>query len=180
MRILWVKMGGLWPSNTGGRVRSLQIISELSRRHRVTVVTTHGSGDDPEGLRLRLPNCERVVSIPYVVPKRGDREFPFAVARSWLSPYPVDLWKWRVEQVREQVDALIAGGDVDVCVADFLFAAANVPSGGPVPVVLFEHNVEYMIWRRLSAIEPSPLRRALFEVESVSYTHLTLPTNREV
>jgi glycosyltransferase involved in cell wall biosynthesis len=165
MRILWVKMGGLWPSNTGGRVRSLQIISELSRRHRVTVVTTHGSGDDPEGLRLRLPNCERVVSIPYVVPKRGDREFPFAVARSWLSPYPVDLWKWRVEQVREQVDALIAGGDVDVCVADFLFAAANVPSGGPVPVVLFEHNVEYMIWRRLSAIEPSPLRRALFEVE---------------
>jgi polysaccharide biosynthesis protein PslH len=105
------------------------------------------------------------VSIPYAVPKRGDREFPFAVARSWLSPYPVDLWKWRVDQVREQVDALIAGGDVDVCVADFLFAAANVPSGGPVPVVLFEHNVEYMIWKRLSAIEPSPLRRALFEVE---------------
>ena len=50
MRILWVKMGGLWPSNTGGRVRSLQIISELSRRHRVSVVTTHGSGDYPEGL----------------------------------------------------------------------------------------------------------------------------------
>jgi glycosyltransferase involved in cell wall biosynthesis len=165
MRILWVKMGGLWPSNTGGRVRSLQIISELSRRHQVTVVTTHGSGDDPGGLRRRLPNCERVVSIPYTVPKRGDREFPLAVARSWLSPYPVDLWKWRVDQVRQQVDQLIAGGGVDVCVADFLFAAANVPLGGPVPVVMFEHNVEYMIWKRLSAIEPSPLRRALFEVE---------------
>lgn len=165
MRILWVKMGGLWPSNTGGRVRSLQIIAELSRRHRVTVVTTHGSGDDAEGLPLQLPLCDRVVSIPYVVPKRGDREFPLAVARSWLSSYPVDLWKWRVGQVREQVDRLIASGGVDVCVADFLFAAANVPLGGPVPVVLFEHNVEYLIWKRLSAIEASPLRRALFEVE---------------
>jgi len=41
----------------------------------------------------------------------------------------------------------------------------NVPLGGPVPVVLFEHNVEYLIWKRLSAIEPSPLRRALLEVE---------------
>ena len=40
MHILWVKMGGLWPSTTGGRVRSLQIISELARRHQVTVVTT--------------------------------------------------------------------------------------------------------------------------------------------
>lgn len=99
------------------------------------------------------------------MPKRGDREFPLAVARSWLSPYPVDLWKWRVDQVRQQVDQLIAGGGIDVCVADFLFAAANVPLGGPVPVVMFEHNVEYMIWKRLSAIEPSPLRRALFEVE---------------
>jgi glycosyltransferase involved in cell wall biosynthesis len=165
MRILWVKMGGLWPSNTGGRVRSLQIISELSRRHRVTLVTTHGSGDDPNGLALQLPRCDRVASIPFVVPKLGDPEFPFAVARSWLSTYPVDLWKWRVERIRREVDTVIAEDGVDVCVADFLFAAANVPLGGPVPVVLFEHNVEYLIWKRLSAIEPSPLRRALFEVE---------------
>ena len=71
MRILWVKMGGLWPSTTGGRVRSLHTIAELSRRHQVTVVTTHGVGDDPEGLARHLSNCDRVVSLPYVVPKRG-------------------------------------------------------------------------------------------------------------
>ncbi len=50
MRILWVKMGGLWPATTGGRVRSLNTISELARRHQVTVITTHGVGDDPAGL----------------------------------------------------------------------------------------------------------------------------------
>src|SRR5438093_7207959 len=164
MRILWVKMGGLWPSTTGGRVRSLQIISELSRRHRVTVVTTHGSGDDPDGLARQLPHCQ-VRSIPYLPPKRGDRSFPLAVARSWASAYPVDLWKWRVREMREQVQAFIGAAAVDLCVADFLFAAVNVPFDGPVPVVLFEHNVEYQIWKRLAAIEQDPLRRALFEVE---------------
>ncbi len=56
-------------------------------------------------------------------------------------------------------------GDVDVCVADFLFATPNVPFGGPVPVVLFEHNVEYQIWQRLAGIERSPLKRGLLEVE---------------
>ena len=86
MRILWVKMGGLWPSTTGGRVRSLQIVSELSRRHRVTVVTTHGPGDDPEGLARHLSLCQRVVSLPYMVPKRGSATFPAAVVRSWFSP----------------------------------------------------------------------------------------------
>jgi polysaccharide biosynthesis protein PslH len=165
MRILWVKMGGLWPSNTGGRVRSLQIISELSRRHQVSVVTTHGLGDDPEGLARQLPLCRHVDSLPYVVPKRGDRQFPLAVVRSWFSADPVDLWKWRVPSVRARVDGFMSRDTVDVCVADFLFATPNVPFGGQVPVVLFEHNVEYQIWQRLAAIEQSPLKRALLEVE---------------
>ena len=108
MRILWVKMGGLWPSTTGGRVRSLQTISELSRRHQVTVVTTHGAGDDPEGLAKHLSHCDRVISLPYAVPKRGSAAFPAAVMRSWLSSYPVDLWKWRVPEVRAQVQAITA------------------------------------------------------------------------
>lgn len=164
MKILWVKMGGLWPSTTGGRVRSLQTIAGLSRRHQVTVVTTHGPGDDPEGLARHLSRCHRVISLPYAVPKRGSAAFPAAVARSWFSPYPVDLWKWRVPAVREQVEALMAGG-VDLCVADFLFAAANVPMGGRTPVVLFEHNVEYQIWQRLAALEGRPWLRALFELE---------------
>jgi glycosyltransferase involved in cell wall biosynthesis len=164
MRVVWVKMGGLWPSTTGGRVRSLQIISELSRRHEVSVITTHGQGDDPEGLARRLSSCERVISLPYLVPKRGTAAFAGALARSWASPFPVDLWKWHVPEVRDQVAALMAGG-VDLCIADFLFAAMNVPMGGTTPVVLFEHNVEYQIWQRLAALESHPVRRVLFEIE---------------
>ena len=165
MHILWVKMGGLWPSTTGGRVRSLQIISELARRHQVTVVTTHGAGDDPDGLKRQLSHCHDVVSYPYAVPKLGSAAFPAAVARSWMSKYPVDLWKWREPQLREKVHALMGSGAIDLCVSDFLFAAANVPTGGSTPVVLFEHNVEYMIWRRLCALETRVWRRALFEIE---------------
>ena len=165
MKILWVKMGGLWPSTTGGRVRSLRTISELATRHEVTVITTHGPGDDPEGLAERLSACQKVVSIPYVPPKRGSASFPAAVARSWFSRYPVDLCKWQVPEVRQQVEALMRSGAVDLCVTDFLFAAVNVPTGGPVPTVLFEHNVEYIIWQRLCALETNPVKRALFEIE---------------
>jgi glycosyltransferase involved in cell wall biosynthesis len=146
-------------------VRSLQIVSALSRHHNVTLITTHGPGDDPQGLARQLPDCHQVVSIPYDVPKRGASSFPLAVARSWFSSYPVDLWKWRVPEVRDQVKAFFEKDLVDVCVSDFLFAAANVPLGGRVPVVLFEHNVEYLIWKRLSQIERSPWKRALFELE---------------
>jgi glycosyltransferase involved in cell wall biosynthesis len=165
MKILWVKMGGLWPPTSGGRTRSLNLLAELSRRHEVTVVTTHGAEDAPDGLVDRLPHCKRILSFGYQVPKRGSAAFPLTVARSWLSADPVDLWKWRVPAVKECVKSLIAGRRVDVCVSDFLFAAANLPLNCGVPTVLFEHNVEYLIWKRLCDLEQVAWRRALLEIE---------------
>ena len=164
MRIVWVKIGGLWPLNMGGRLRSFHTIAELARRHRVTVLTTHGPEDDAEGLAAQLPGCARVVSVPHAIPKAGTPRFAAALARSWLSPYPADLWKCRIPALQAHVREALAAG-VDVCVADFLVAVPNVPIGGRVPTILFEHNVEYMIWKRLHEVEPSALRRALLAIE---------------
>lgn len=165
MRILWVKPGGLWPLNTGGRLRSFHLIAELSRRHRVTVLTTHGPADDPQGLASHLPACERVESVPYTLPKVGTARFALAVARSWMSRYPADLWRWRPAQLRARVRRILAEGP-DLCVADFLVAMPNLPRGGFGPVLLFEHNVEHMIWKRLHKVETSPVRRLLLAIES--------------
>jgi len=164
MRILWVKVGGLWPLNTGGRLRSFHILAELTRRHRVTLVTTHGLRDDPAGLAAQLVACE-VISLPYAAPKQGSARFVGAVLGSWLSPLPVDLWRWRIPAVRKEVERLIRGAKFDLCVADFLHATPNVPLDGPLPTILFAHNVEHIIWQRLGRIETRPWRRALLELE---------------
>ena len=164
LRILWVKIGGLWPLNMGGRLRSFHTIAELARRHRMTVVTTHGPADDAAELGRQLAHCERVVSVPYASPKAGTVSFAAALARSWLSPYPADLWKCRIPALQDAVrEALVAG--VDVCVADFLVSMPNLPETLREPTILFEHNVEYMIWKRLSEVERRVGRRALLAIE---------------
>jgi glycosyltransferase involved in cell wall biosynthesis len=165
MRILWVKPGGLWPLNTGGRLRSVHLIAELSRRHRVTVLTTHGPADDPQGLAAYLAACERVESVPYTLPKVGTAPFALAVARSWMSRYPADLWRWRPARLRARVQGMLAEGP-DLCVADFLVAMPNLPRAGFGPVLLFEHNVEHMIWKRLHKVETRPARRLLLAIEA--------------
>ena len=165
MRILWVKVGGLWPLNTGGRLRSFHIVRELARRHRVTVLTTHGPEDDAEGLARNLPEDSEVVSFPYAAPKQGSARFVTALLRSWASPLPVDLWRWRVPPLQREVRRLIDDRKIDLCVADFLAAVPNVPRDASVPVVYFSHNVEHMIWQRLSRIEPRLWRRLLLEIE---------------
>ena len=81
MNILWVKIGGLWPLNVGGRLRSYHIISELSKRHSVTVLTTHGPGEDPDALAKQLPNCARVASFAYASAKAGSLRFAATLPR---------------------------------------------------------------------------------------------------
>src|SRR3989454_1039806 len=117
LRIVWVKIGGLWPLHTGGRLRSFHNLSELSRPHPLTVLTTHRPGEDPAALAARLPYCERVVAFPHAAPKQASWRFVGSLSRSWLSALPVDLWKSRVPAVQAEGDRVLGGGHVDVCVA---------------------------------------------------------------
>ena len=165
MRILWVKVGGLWPLTTGGRLRSYHLVSQLARRHQVRLITTHGPEDDPDGLRSSLSHCQDVQSIPFQLPRQNTARFALALMRSWSSRLPVDMWKARVAALQAHVHGVLERGEVDVCVADFLAAASNVPARHRVPIVLFAHNVEHQIWKRLSAHAGTPWKRALLEVE---------------
>ncbi|EQD59165.1 glycosyl transferase, group 1, partial [mine drainage metagenome] len=67
--------------------------------------------------------------------------------------------------LRAEAGRRLLAGDVDLCIADFLAASINVPACSRVPLLLFSHNVEHMIWKRLAAVERRPLQRAALELE---------------
>ncbi|MGH8311767.1 MAG: glycosyltransferase family 4 protein, partial [Gammaproteobacteria bacterium] len=165
MRILWIKVGGLWPCNTGGRLRSFHLLRELSKRHQVTLLTSDSSAEQQRVLRAQLPECEAIVSLVHRMPKWRSPRFALALACSWLSALPVDMRRSRIASLRAEAGRCLAGHRVDLCVADFVAAMPNVPRAPGVPVLLFEHNVEYLIWKRLAGVESRPWRRALLELE---------------
>ena len=161
-------MGGLWPATTGGRVRSLNTISELARDHQVTVITTHGHGDDPDGLKQQLAGCERVISVPYAVPEARQRRvcrrrrallvltLPgrfVEVAGSRGAPRRVRCARRRQRRPLRR--------RLSVCGRQ----RADATRLEALPVLLFEHNVEYLIWQRLANLETSAWKRTLFEME---------------
>ena len=166
MNVLWLKVGGLWPPHTGGRLRSLHILEQVARHHRVELLTTHSESDDHAGLAERLEGRAELASFPWRAPKHGGAAFAHALVRSWGTPLPVDLWRWRVPELRRAAARRLAAGTVDVCVADFLAAMPNLPFElRGVPLVHFSHNVEHSIWRRLAAVETRPWRRLALEIE---------------
>jgi glycosyltransferase involved in cell wall biosynthesis len=58
----------------------------------------------------------------------------------------------------EVVRDVVARGDVDLVVADFLVSTINLSHPLPVPTVVFQHNVEAQIWARRAQHAPLLVR----------------------
>jgi len=63
MKILWVKAGKLLPVDTGGKIRSYNILRHLARDHKVTFLSYYGGGNDPAyeaAISQQLPGAQAV------------------------------------------------------------------------------------------------------------------------
>ena len=60
MKILWVKAGKLLPVDTGGKIRSYNILRHLAKEHEVTLLSYYGGKRDSDyevAIAQRLPGA---------------------------------------------------------------------------------------------------------------------------
>ena len=162
MKTLWVKAGKLLPVDTGGKIRSFNILRELATAHEVTPLTYYGGKRDEDyerDIRARFPGA---VTIHTAAPDGGALDYLRRLPRR--APYAVT--KFHAPAVEQWLRQALAERRFDVAVCDFLSATLNFPEPLDTPTVLFQHNVESILWRRQAAHEPNWLQRAAFTVEA--------------
>lgn len=156
MRILWVKAGGLLPLDSGGRIRSYNLVRELARRHQVTFFGFHGKEDDAAHSELNSI-CERVICFPLELPSAKSASESFRYLAGLTSREPYSIRKYYRPHVATELGALVKKEGYDVIVSDFVFAASVIPWDSPCRKVLFTHNVEATIWKRHYQVASNPL-----------------------
>jgi glycosyltransferase involved in cell wall biosynthesis len=166
MNILWVKAGKLLPVDTGGRIRSFNILQRLSKDHDLTLISYYGGRRDPNyeaALPQQFP-CSKIVHTAAADSNglRGILDYLYRLPR--LTPYSVS--KFTHAAVRKLVASQLLSGQFDIAVCDFLAPSLNFPKKLPIPCVLFQHNVESLLWQRMAATESHPLRKLSYRLES--------------
>lgn len=166
MNILWVKAGKLLPVDTGGRIRSYNLLVHLSKIHKLTFYSYYGGPQDLEyerELREVLPGA-----IPQWVPVMGRSGLQGFVdyLRFLLVPYPYAVSKFSDPEVKRAVFSLLSSRSFDVAVCDFLSASLNFIFPTPIPTILFQHNIESELWSRLAETERNPLRKFAYTIEA--------------
>jgi sugar transferase (PEP-CTERM/EpsH1 system associated) len=160
MKILWVKAGGLVPPDTGGKIRSYNILRELARQHSVTFFSFYAAHKNDSHPELK-DIFDRVVCMPLSLPGPKSPKELLDYGLRLFSSQPYGITKYCRPEVRRRLHALLKEESYDVIVCDFMAAAGVIPWELPTPKVLFTHNVEATIWRRHYEVATNPIWKAI-------------------
>lgn len=163
MKILWAKSDFLHPTDRGGRIRTLEILKRLHRRHEVHYVA-YDSPSTSEGRERAGEYSSRSFPVIRPIPPRGSAHFFAQLAANLLSPLPLAVARYRSRAMRGAIERLVAQHRYDLLVADFLSITPNFADLSAC--VLFQHNVETSIWKRQATHHPSRLRRIYFRSQA--------------
>lgn len=165
MRILWVKAGKLLPVDTGGKIRSYNLLKHLAKWNDATLLSYYDGPPDPNYERKiasELPGARTL--------NTGNPESAAGQAINYLKHLPAiapfAVTKFTVPEVQSLLCQWDAECRFDVVVCDFLSASLNFPEHFKTPAVLFQHNVESALWVRQAKHERHPAKRLVFKIES--------------
>jgi polysaccharide biosynthesis protein PslH len=165
LRIVWVKTGPLHPLDTGGKIRTFNMLRTLRREHEVTYVSLCPPQTSEEVRRLAGEYSQNQRWIPWRETTKGSAGFALEVASNvLLSGWPFVIQKYSSRQMAAVIRELDEAGNHDLIVCDFLTPAVNLFDGfwrPKLPALLFQHNVESLVWKRLFS-NASGVKRAYF------------------
>ena len=166
MRILWVKPGKLLPLDTGGKLRTYNILKQLSAKYEVTYVSYYSGPKDnqyDDEIGLHIPGA-----IPFNTGVRksdGWRSY-FSYLAKLPVPTPYSVIKFYSPAVQKLLAEMFRSNSFDIAVSDFLASTPNFPSDLTIPTLLFQHNVETVLWKRRAEYATAWLTRAVAGIES--------------
>lgn len=171
MKILWVKSGGLVPLDTGGKIRSFNLLKELARKHEVALFTFYGAhtGDAHPQLKKYFAD---VVCLPMRLPATRGLGEAVRYALNLVSLQPYSMAKYGRAFVRRALRRLLKEQSFDVLLCDFLLTAAVIPWDIHCPKVIFAHNVEAQIWERHYRLARNPIWKAVCWREYRTLAHI--------
>ena len=165
LKVLFFSQPFVYPADTGGKIRTSQTLRLLREVFDVTLV----SYVDPEREMAHVGQmallCHEFHAVPWSTARKYSLPFYLKVLAYSISRYPVavlnDYSRTAVAKLRE----LLAARRYDLLVCDFLQPTLNLRSLHTPRTLLFQHNVESMIWERHYRTSRNPLLRLFWYLQ---------------
>ncbi|HEY1081461.1 MAG TPA: glycosyltransferase [Prosthecobacter sp.] len=143
------------------------MLTEISRGHDVTYLALLPEGTQVSQTEENDPYArEKIWITSKQVPKTSPRFWVDLARSTVLTSRPYAVQRYEERKLRARLQAIALKNDYDLVICDFLAPALNF-LGIPFrcPTVLFQHNIESQIWKRLAEAEKSALKRRYLHLQ---------------
>lgn len=155
MNILLISSFLPYPLTSGGHVRLYNLIKELSLRHKITAICEIRDTQTENDVKKIKSFCEDVIVV-----KRKKQWSLKNILKTGFSLYPFLLIGHADSKMTEEIQKQITKNKYDVIHVETFYVFQNIPKTN-LPVVLVEHNIEYLVYQRYLQTLPIFLKHVL-------------------
>lgn len=156
MNILMVSSYLPYPLFSGGHVRLYNILKELSKKHIITLICEKRVHQTEKDIIEVKKFCRNVITVD------RKKQWSFkTVSKTGFSKYPFLLVGHANQEMKEKIKEVLAMEIFSLIHVETFYVMQNIPRTY-LPIVLIEHNIEYLVYQRFAAVAPVFLRPLLY------------------
>lgn len=155
MNILLVSSYLPYPLFSGGHVRLYNLLKILGKKHNITLVCEKRPHQTESDVAEVKKLCSHVVTIA----RKKQWSLP-NILKTGFSPYPFLLIGHTSKVMQDAITHLLSKNSFDLIHVETSYVFQNLPKV-TIPIVLVEHNIEYLVYKRYANASPLILRPLL-------------------
>lgn len=156
MKILMVSSYLPYPLFSGGHIRLYNLIKLLSKNHKITLVCEKRNYQKEKDVEEVKKYCEKIVTF--------DRKTQWSfenIVKTGFSLSPFLIVGHNIPAMKMKIGELLKTEGFDLIHVETSYVMQNLPETR-IPIVLVEHNIEYLVYKRFAEHAPLPLRPLLY------------------
>ncbi|OGH39288.1 MAG: hypothetical protein A3B44_02290 [Candidatus Levybacteria bacterium RIFCSPLOWO2_01_FULL_38_21] len=143
MKILMVSSYLPYPLSSGGHIRLYNIIKNLSRNHQITLVCEKRPYQTNEDIKEISKFCKEIITV--------DRKKQWTlnnIIKTGFSKYPFLVMGHTHSQMKREIEKILEKENFDLIHVETFYVMQNLPNKISIPVILTEHNIEHLVYKR--------------------------------
>jgi len=167
MNILFVAPRVPYPLDTGGKIRTFNLLKQAAKGHRVTLLSFAFGGE-----HLDHRDAFEELGVDVVTVPGRDAITAKAALSALVRGLPLSVAKYRSRAMAQAIVRAVRTRPIDLAYFDHIHMGQYIGLVPGIPAVVDEHNVECLILKRLARNERHLLRRLLIRAEAAKMARL--------
>src|SRR5262245_44770510 len=154
-----------YPATSGKRLRTLNLMLQLAKRHRITYIGRCAADSEEARVAPEYLRDHRIepILVPHPVPKKSGLVFYGRLFANLFSAWQYSLMSHQSKPMRQVISQVARDTDVDVWQLEWSPYFATLDRSIKGPRIIVAHNVESLIWQRYYETETNVPRKVFLD-----------------